>query len=103
MAEEAVAPAVDEIGCVRAFVTPEVASAFEDGHRLRVLAFFVAAQVPLASLLPFKDGWEPLVVWDDGVAETVVVVEPCDDSEDEELDLCTLFLGMNILSSEFIP
>lgn len=92
MADEAVGPPLftavtEETGCDFTFVTPDTGSDFEGGHKPRPAFFFDdhVAESPL--------GVVPLLR-----CETVAVddVDVFDDSEDDELDLCTLFRGINI-------
>lgn len=99
MADEAVGPPFAEVdaetGCGLTFVTPDTGSDFAAGHRPRPAFFFDdhVADSPLETV--------PLLTW---ATVFVDVAEAFDDSEEEELDLCTLFRGINIrdTSSVFI-
>lgn len=105
MAEDAEAP-VDGVDtdCIRALDRLETGSALLVGQRPRDLGFFVVDQVDPPPDSPFICD-EEFVVCDEGAADTVVVDDACDDKEEDEFVLCTLFRGMNILetSSELIP
>lgn len=77
----------------RAFERPAIGSAFEAGHGL-LTGFFLLPQ-PAESALP--DGCTPLLCTEE--AEAVELDDEDEAMDDDELERCTLFLGMNILET----
>jgi hypothetical protein len=83
----------EDTGCVRASETPDTGSAFDEVHT-PLAGFFFAAQAAADS--PFAVG----VPFNGCVGTETVDVDDDDDAiDDDELVLCTPFLGMNILDT----
>jgi hypothetical protein len=87
-AAEAAGPA-EATGCERAVEMPETGSVLVAGHRLFGALVLRAAQ---ACSLPFA-GAAPFGGADDDAADTVELVEACDDSDEDELVRWALFRG----------
>jgi hypothetical protein len=95
-AADALGPA-DAMGWGRAVVIPAMGSVLVAGHNPLGAFVLRAAQ---AGSVPF-DGVTPFDC--EEAAETVELVEACDDSDEEELVRCALFRGMNMAPPLGVP
>jgi hypothetical protein len=96
IAEAAEGPELAEaIDCGRALVIPDTGSVLVAGHS--PLGAFFRAHVD-----PSPAGAGPTPLDCDDVADTVDVEDACDERDDDELERCAVFRGMNMRNSSVV-
>lgn len=93
IAEVADGPVVEATDCGRAVDMPDMGSDLFAGQRLRAGRFLAPQSPPLFDETPLTFAEDAEMVDAEEVEET------CDDSDEEEFDLCAVFRGMTIFEN----